>query len=69
MTAYRQRALRLATYLQNQGPTKASVMAEELEEPKARTILYDNVYGWFERIDRGIYALSPRGEEEFTQWL
>ena len=32
-------------------------------------ILYRNVYGWFERIDRGIYQISSRGEEELVLWL
>ncbi len=69
MTAYRQRALRIATFLRDYGPGKASVVAGELGEAKARAILYDNVYGWFERVDRGIYAISPRGEEEIPRWL
>lgn len=68
MTAYRQRALALAQYLGEHGPTKASHLSHELSEPKARDILYRNVYGWFERTGRGIYGLSPRGEREFPLW-
>ena len=68
LTAYRQKALAIAAYLQAHGATKAAVIAEALTEPKARTILYNNVYGWFERHDRGIYALSPRGAAEFPEW-
>jgi hypothetical protein len=69
MTAYRQRALVIAEYLRQQGPTKASHVAKELEEPKARDILYRNVYGWFDRVSLGVYDLSPRGRREFPQWL
>jgi hypothetical protein len=29
--------------------------------PNAGRIVRDNVYGWFERVDRGVYALTPRG--------
>ena len=68
MTAYRQRALAIARHLQQQGPTKASHVAQTLNEPKARDILYQNVYGWFDRIDTGIYQLSPRGEKELPLW-
>lgn len=68
MTAYRQRALAIANYLKEQGPTKASVIARELEDPKARNILYRDVYGWFERVSTGIYGLSPRGKQELPQW-
>lgn len=68
MTAYRQRALAIAGFLKKSGPTKASDIAQILEEPKARDILYHNVYGWFDRISRGVYDLSPRGKEESVLW-
>jgi len=68
MTAYRQRALAISQFLQKNGPTKASNIAETLKEPKARDILYKNVYGWFDRISLGVYGLSPRGEKEIVNW-
>ncbi len=68
MTAYRQRALAIGRFLEESGPTKASRVAELLEEPKARDILYRDVYGWFERESLGVYKLSPRGEEELPHW-
>ena len=69
MTVYRQKALAIAEHLQEHGETKAAVVARSLAEPKTRVILYDNVYGWFDRLGKGVYALSPRGEIEFAQWL
>ena len=69
MTVYRQKALAIAEYLQEHGETKAAIIARSLTEPKTRVILYDNVYGWFDRLGKGVYALSPRGELEFPQWL
>jgi hypothetical protein len=69
MTAYRQRALRIATYLSCNGQTKASVVAGALEEPKARDILYNDVYGWFDGHGAGQYSLSPRGGTELSQWM
>jgi hypothetical protein len=68
MTAYRQKALAIADYLHKHGETKASIIADTLTEPKTRTILYDNVYGWFDRLGKGIYTLSPRGEAEYPEW-
>ncbi len=68
MTAYRQQALVIARFLQKQGPTKASTIAQTLQEPKARDILYKDVYGWFDRVSRGVYELSPRGNQEITLW-
>ncbi len=69
MTAYRQKALAIAEYLDQHGETKAVVIAESLTDPKTRIILYNNVYGWFERLGKGVYALSPRGESEIPGWL
>ncbi len=68
MTVYRQRALTIARFLQRQGPTKASHIALTLQEPKARNILYRNVYGWFDRVSRGVYELSHRGKQEIPLW-
>lgn len=68
MTAYRQRALAVAGYLGKQGASKALDISTALGEPKARDILYRNVYGWFERIDYGVYQLSPRGKLELPLW-
>jgi hypothetical protein len=69
MTAYRQKALAIAAYLQKHGDTKAAVIAQSLAEPKTRAILYDNVYGWFDRLGKGVYTLSPRGETEPSKWF
>ncbi len=68
MTAYRQRAIAIAQFLKERGACKAANIAQTLEEPKARDILYRNVYGWFENVSRGVYALSPRGEKEWLLW-
>lgn len=68
MTAYRQRALSVAAYLAANGPAKAAAVRDGLGEPKAYAILYRNVYGWFERRGKGIYALSPRGRTEHLRW-
>ncbi len=68
MTAYRQKALTVARYLIDNGATKASVIKNALNEPKARDILYRNVYGWFEMNGKGIYSISPRGTDEYSHW-
>lgn len=68
MTAYRQRALAIARFLWDQGPFKASLIAQNLEEPKTRDILYRNVYGWFERVSHGVYTISPLGKKEIPPW-
>lgn len=68
MTAYRQKAIRIARYLLENGPTKASGIGQALGEAEVRTILYRNVYGWFDRLGKGVYRTSPRGETELDSW-
>jgi len=61
VTAYRQEALRIAAYLAEHGPTKASVVADTLGIAKARRIMFDNHHAWFERVARGIYGVNDTG--------
>jgi hypothetical protein len=68
MTAYRQKAIATAKYLTENDDTKAAIIAEALTELKTRAILYDNAYGWFDRLGKGVYGLSPRGKTELPQW-
>ncbi|WP_043622922.1 DUF2161 domain-containing phosphodiesterase [Ensifer sp. ZNC0028] len=65
MTAYRQQALACAAALQagQQRPRDLRPVA-----PDAAKILLSNVYGWFEKIDRGLYALSEQGAEALRRW-
>jgi hypothetical protein len=69
VTAYRQRALKLAVHLAASGPQKASDIAKTVGDPKARDILYANVYHWFESHGKGVYSLAPRGHTELPNWL
>ncbi len=68
ITAYRQEALKIADHLERNGPTKASVVAQAVANPKTRDVLYRDVYGWFERQGQGVYSLSPRGRRELAVW-
>lgn len=62
MTAYRQEALRCAALLVD-GPMVIRAMRPLADVPHAGAILRDDVYGWFERVERATYALTPRGHE------
>lgn len=68
MTHYRHRALKLAAFLERNGPSKASEAGRETGDPEARMILYRNVYGWFARLGHGLYSLSERGARELPLW-
>jgi hypothetical protein len=60
-TAYRQRAIKLAHHLKENGALKASLLAKELDDPKARDLMYANHYGWFDALGNGVYALNDIG--------
>lgn len=68
LTAYRQRAILIATHLSENGPTKAALVAADLSDPKARELMYNNVYGWFAGEGKGLYRLSERGTKELNMW-
>ena len=36
--------------------------------PDAPKILLRNVYGWFIRVERGVYALSDAGQAALVTW-
>ena len=58
MTAYRQQALACALAL-SRGPRRVKDLRPEI--PDAPKILLRNVYGWFDRAERGIYVLTDAG--------
>jgi hypothetical protein len=63
MTAYRQAALRCAASLAVNGPMKVAALRVACDAPNAASILRDDFYGWFERVERGVYALTPKGRQ------
>lgn len=62
ITAYRQSALRLVAHLAS-GEARTKDIRAGTGLDQASTILQRNVYGWFDRTARGVYALSPKGRE------
>lgn len=65
MTAYRQQALACAAALMS-GPLRIRDIKAGV--PEAGKILQSNVYGWFERLDRGVYGLTDAGREALLRW-
>lgn len=60
ITAYRQEAVRCAELLL-EGPMRLTDMRAKADVPNAAKILQRDYYGWFERVGRGRYAITPRG--------
>ena len=61
VTAYRQDALRCATLLANDGPAKGADVAKTTGVAGATRLMAANHYGWFRRVERGIYDLTETG--------
>ncbi len=61
VTAYRQDAIRCATYLGAQGAAKGAAVAKATGVETATRLMADNHYGWFIRVERGIYDLTETG--------
>lgn len=63
ITAYRQDALKLAMYLFEVGASKGADVARETGVSRATTMMRDDHYGWFEKVEKGVYGLTPKGAE------
>lgn len=61
VTAYRQDAMKLARYLAEKGPSKGALVARSTGVAAATRMMRDDHYGWFERVEIGIYGLTPHG--------
>jgi hypothetical protein len=65
MTAYRQQALACASALSG-GPRRLRDLRPQI--PDAPKILQHNVYGWFDRAERGVYLLTDAGRAALKRW-
>jgi len=63
VTAYRQDALRCAAHLSDAGPTKGAMVAKATGVPQATRLMATDHYGWFERVEKGVYGLTPKGAQ------
>ena len=66
VTAYRQDALKIAMYLFEVGASKGADVARETGVERATTMMRDDHYGWFEKVEKGVYGLRPKGAEAVT---
>ncbi len=65
VTAYRQEALACAAALRG-GPLRPRDLTPVA--PRAAAILHRDVYGWFTKVSRGVYALGQAGEAALARW-
>lgn len=68
VTAYRQDAVRCAMYLAETGAEKGAIVAKATGVANATTLMRDNHYGWFAKVEKGVYALTPQGRQGLIDW-
>lgn len=61
VTAYRQDVLKVAIFLFEVGASKGADVARETSVSTATRMMRDNHYGWFEKVEKGVYGLTPTG--------
>lgn len=68
ITGYRDDALKCAAFLAEHGARKGAEVARATGVTRATTLMRDNHYGWFEKIEKGVYGLAPAGVEGLVAW-
>jgi hypothetical protein len=68
VTAYRENAIHVACCLERDGALAPRALRALGTGEKTLSILRSNVYGWFERVGYGLYALSRRGRADLSRW-
>lgn len=68
MTAYKENCLQIAYLLKIFGPMSPKSLRTLGTGEKTQSILFHNYYGWFEKVKRGIYQISVKGEREIENF-
>ena len=68
VTGYRQDAMKCATFLAISGASRGAVVAKETGVESATSLMRNNVYGWFDKVEQGVYALNSTGKKGLTYW-
>lgn len=68
VTGYRQDSLKCAAMLAEVGASRGKDVAKATGVSKATTIMRDNHYGWFDKVEKGVYQLSTTGHQGLKHW-
>ncbi len=63
LTAYKQQAIAVAHFLYSREKASPAQMRAAGLPSKCQQILSSNFYGWFDRVDRGVYRLNNAGRQ------
>lgn len=69
VTAYREAAIFIACCLKEYGALSPKKLRQlGCDEKKTTSILYENHYGWFQRIEKGIYSITEEGLKDLQEY-
>ena len=68
VTAYRENAIFIACCLEKFGALTPAQLRVMNTGSKTTSILSSNFYDWFQRVERGVYALSSQGRTDLKQY-
>lgn len=68
MTAYKEISIYIAYLLHTNGPLSAKQLRALGTDERTYNVLYNNYYGWFSRVRRGVYTLTTLGKKEYQQY-
>lgn len=68
VTAYRENAVQIALYLQERGPSTPRELRKLGTGDKTQSILHNNFYGWYRKVERGVYELGEGGEQAIREY-
>jgi hypothetical protein len=68
ITAYKEEAVYIAYCLSQLGASKPARLRALDTGPKTTSILSSNHYGWFQRVERGIYDLTALGTAQLDDY-
>jgi hypothetical protein len=68
VTAYREEAIHIACLLEDSGPLSPAQLERMGAGERTGSILRKNYYGWFDRIERGLYNLHSGGKKALEEY-
>jgi len=70
ITGYREDSIKIAFFIKNRpdGCSITLLLETGLDRKRITSILQKNFYGWFERVNRGIYCLTEKGKKELGSY-
>lgn len=68
VSAYKQSSIRIAYYLDMMGTASPKELRQRGVNGKTQRILSNNIYGWFNRVQRGTYTLNDYGRKALSRY-